>query len=91
MRFIFNRSSNDVSVIRYMKFKTYVNDFSKHPDYQADRGYYYKFLNGNIKMIKYVLEDNGFNDAYGYDFTILWSISPIKNELYQYLTNYPKV
>ena len=78
-------------MIRYMKFKPYVGDFSKTLEKQPDRGYYYKFLNGEIRMIKYILEDNGFNDAFGYEFTILWSIGPIKNELYQCLTNYQKV
>ena len=78
-------------MMRYMKFKPYMGDLSKQPEQPPDRGYYYKFLNGDIRMIKYTFEDNGFNEAIGDEFTILWSIFPIKNELYQCLTNYQKV
>jgi len=79
--------------IRYLQFKPLTDDplhcASKNPQ---DFGYYFKFLNnGEIKLIKYLLEDNGFLETSHNNWTILWSVGPIKNEIYNSLSPYQKV
>ena len=56
-----------------------------------DFGYYFKFMSGDIKLIKYLLEDNGFVETSHNNWTVLWSIGPIKFEVYNGLSPYQKV
>lgn len=78
--------------IRYMQFKPLTEDLDSysHKEYK-DFGYYFKFSNGEIKLIKYLLEDNGFLETSHNNWTILWSIGPIKFEIYNSLSPYQKV
>lgn len=62
----------------------------EHKNYK-DYGYYFKFFNGDIKLIKYLLEDNGFLETSHNNWTILWTIGPIKFEIYNSLSPYQKV
>ena len=76
-----------------MQFKPLTDD----PEHCArktpqDFGYYFKFLNNaEIKLIKYLFEDNGFLETSHNNWTMLWSIGPIKFEVYNSLSPYQKV
>lgn len=78
--------------LRYLQFKPLTDDvahcIAKTPQ---DFGYYFRFLTGDIKLIKYLLEDNGFIETSHNNWTILWSIGPIKFETYNSLSPYQKV
>ena len=78
--------------IRYMLFKPLHHDLSllSNKNYE-DHGYYFKFYNGEIKLIKLIFEENGFKETSHNNFTIFWSIGPIKTEVYNSLTPYQKV
>jgi len=78
--------------IRYLKFRPYVDPIDMRPYKPPDRGYYYKVSKGDIPLIRFTLEDNGFREAMGnQEFTILWSVSNMKSAVYQNLKRYQKV
>lgn len=78
--------------IRYLQFKPLTEDPSHfEPKTLQDYGYYFRFLNGEIKLIKYLLEDNGFLETSHNNWTILWSVGPIKFDIYNSLSPYQKV
>ena len=57
-------------------------------------GYWFRFYNSDVKIIRYVLEDKGFrenNNIRNQDWLIMWSTWGIKSEIYQILTKYQKV
>ena len=71
-----------------------------------DNGYYFKFYSGDVRLIRYTLEvdllmnyifnlfqDNGFREATNnsHEWTIMWSTSSLKSQVYQSLTRYQKV
>ena len=58
-----------------------------------DRGYYFKFLSTDIKLIRYTLEDNGFREAgaRNNEWTIMWACGSLKSGVYQGLSKYQKV
>lgn len=75
-----------------MRFKPYYGDLAVKNTEKIDRGYYFKFINANITIIRTVLEENGFMEHdKGFDFSILWCIGPIKSDIYQCLSFYQKV
>ena len=62
------------------------------PKTPRDLGYYFCFLSGQIPLIKYTLEDNGFKQKeYNSTFTLLWGIKREPNMTYQLLAPYQKV
>eukprot|EP01022_Parablepharisma_sp_SALTPOND_P014233 TRINITY_DN191_c0_g1_i1.p1 TRINITY_DN191_c0_g1~~TRINITY_DN191_c0_g1_i1.p1 ORF type:complete len:624 (-),score=34.24 TRINITY_DN191_c0_g1_i1:6279-8150(-) len=80
------------STIRYLKFRPYVDPIDIRPYKPPDRGYYYKMHKGDIPLIKYTLEDNGFREAVGLqEWTIMWSVTSMKSQVYQGLKKYQKV
>ena len=59
-----------------------------------NRGLFYKCNNNtDVKLIKYFLEDNGFRPVKERDqeFSLMWSCSTIKSQVYQALNRYQKV
>jgi hypothetical protein len=55
------------------------------------KGYSFKFGNGEVKLIRNFLFENGFVESTTQPFTIYWCIGPIKHEIYQALMRYQKV
>jgi tubulin polyglutamylase TTLL5 len=57
-----------------------------------DIGYSFKFSGGScVRLIKGTLEENGFSETTGKNWTILWNSGPIKTEVYMGLFAYQKV
>ena len=48
---------------KYLKFRPYINPMSIRPHKPSDHGYYFKMYKGNIPLIQYTLEDNGFKES----------------------------
>ena len=65
----------------------------KRPAKQPDRGYYFKFYsNSDVKLIRYLLEDNGFIEANSSQaWTMQWSCCTLKSDVFQFLGPYQKV
>lgn len=78
---------------RYLKFRPFIDPIDIRPYKPADRGYYYKIFKGDVALIRYTLEDNGFREAVNnnQEWSIMWSISNMKSQVYQSLTKYQKV
>ncbi len=76
---------------KYLRFRPYIDPMSLKPYRPPDRGYYYKMYNGgHIRLISFLLEDNGFREVSKRDqeFTLLWATSNIKSHVYQGLGRY---
>ncbi len=58
-----------------------------------DIGYFYKFQTGKVRLIKCLLDENGFKDCHfnNKNWTIQWSSSPFKMETYRNLLPYQKL
>lgn len=56
-----------------------------------DLGYYYKFGSSAIKLVKGLLEENGFKETNDKNWTMYWSSCAIKNDVYTNLFAYQKV
>ncbi len=52
---------------------------------------YFKFNNGEIGLIRHTLEENGLRETSHGNWNLLWSIGPIKEEVYKELKPYQKV
>ena len=81
------------SKVRYLKFRPYVDPITIRPYKPPDRGYSYKIYKGDVALIRYTLEDNGFREAStnGQEWTIMWAICNMKSQVYQAMTKYQKV
>ena len=80
------------SIVRYLKFQPMLMDINERPKTPPDHGYYFKFNISDVKLIKYLLEENGFRETNNSNsFSIMWSNGVIKNEIYQCLGYYQKV
>ena len=79
--------------IRYLKFRPYIDPITIRPYKPSDRGYYYKMYKGNIPLIRYTFEDNGFREATNpsQEWSIMWGSCNLKSEVYQTLRKYQKV
>jgi hypothetical protein len=67
---------------KYVCFRPYIDPISIRPYKPQDKGYYFKMYNGvEVRLIRYLLEDNGFRDATKRDqeYTVMWSCSNIKS------------
>ena len=51
----------------------------------------YKILRGETRLVRSVLEVNGFNYTESHDWNVLWSNSVCKNYLYEGLNEYQKI
>ena len=60
----------------------------------SKNGYNFRFYNADVKIVRYLLEDNGFREnanPRNQDWMIMWSTWGYKSDLYQTLTKYQKV
>ncbi len=78
---------------RFLKFRPYVDPIAIRPYRPPDRGYYYKIYKGDVALIRYTLEDNGFREAVNnlQEWTVMWSVCNMKSQVYQALGKYQKV
>jgi hypothetical protein len=62
-----------------MLFRPYIDPMSIRPYKPADRGFYFKFYNSDVRLIRYTFEDNGFREASDrkQDWSIMWASSTI--------------
>ncbi|EAS05014.3 tubulin-tyrosine ligase family protein (macronuclear) [Tetrahymena thermophila SB210] len=95
-----NKNSNNVAklppklipvnqnIVRYLQFKPWNGVLQ---DNVQDSGYYFKLNNCNIKLVRGLLEENGFRETIDKDWTIMWVVGSIKSEIYQTMMAYQKV
>lgn len=79
---------------KYLIFRPFIDPMTLRPHKPPDKGYYFKFYNNiDVRLIRFLLEDNGFREATKRDqeFTVMWACSNIKSQVYQGLTKYQKV
>ena len=55
---------------------------------KKDVGYYFKFGSSPIKLVKGLLEENGFKESNDKNWTIYWSSCAIRSEVYSNLFAY---
>jgi tubulin polyglutamylase TTLL5 len=74
-------------------FRPYIDPINIRPYKPADKGYYFKNYNGNVTLIRYTLEDNGFRECAdrSHEWSVCWACSNIKSALYQGMTRFQKV
>jgi hypothetical protein len=77
--------------IRYFIFRPFQGNMRSKMEQPLDRGYFFRFLNGEVRLIENLLKDNGFRETNQDNFTLLWSIGPIKQEIYSTLQHFQKV
>lgn len=46
-----------------MLFRPYIDPMSIRPYKPADKGFYFKFYNSDVRLIRYTFEDNGFREV----------------------------
>ena len=51
----------------------------------------YKLVKSDTRLIKSVLETNGFNQTEGHDWNILWTSQSLKPYMYENLNKYQKI
>ena len=64
-----------------MLFRPYIDPMSIRPYKPADMGFYFKFYNSDVRLIRYTFEDNGFREVSDrkQDWTMMWACSNIKS------------
>ena len=78
---------------KYLKFRPFVGDVEGNLPNPEYAGYSFKMPNGNIKIVKQLLKDNGFQEIgpNSQNFTIWWHIGRIKPDFYVTLKAHQKV
>ena len=76
---------------RYLVFRPYIDPMNVRPLPKEDSGYYYKFHNSDVKLIRFTLEDNGFLESNKNNWSIMWHGGVVKSHVYQSLTKYQKI
>jgi tubulin polyglutamylase TTLL5 len=79
---------------KFLVFRPYEDPITIRPFQPPDRGYYFKLHKCDVKIIRYTLEDNGFREIpqlESKDWTMMWSCSALKPQIYQQLLKYQKV
>ncbi|CAK80151.1 unnamed protein product (macronuclear) [Paramecium tetraurelia] len=77
-----------IPMTRYLTFKPYSGSTDIIIN---DVGYYYKFGSSPIKLVKGLLEENGFKENNDKNWTLYWSSCAIRSEIYTNLFAYQKV
>ena len=49
---------------KYLIFQPFTGSMSVRPIFDENSAYKYKFLNSEVKLIRYTLEDNGFSESF---------------------------
>ena len=92
IRMIEKGTTKKSTAVRCLKFRPYVDPIDIRPYKPPDKGYYYKIYKGDILLIRYTLEDNGFREAAAnQEWSIMWSVTNMKSQVYQSLKKYQKV
>lgn len=73
---------------KYLIFRPIL--FNERPPSQPNVGYMFKFLGGEVKLIRWLLEDNGFKEGKN-NWLIGWSNTAMRSQIYQNLTPFQKV
>eukprot|EP00743_Colponemidia_sp_Colp-15_P008256 GILK01008960.1.p1 GENE.GILK01008960.1~~GILK01008960.1.p1 ORF type:complete len:1151 (-),score=218.57 GILK01008960.1:197-3385(-) len=77
---------------RFLHFVPFVGSMSKGPPVPADTGLYYRINHGDGRLVRWILENNGFREiSGGSDWMFLWTGGSIKPYMFQTLTRYQKV
>jgi tubulin polyglutamylase TTLL5 len=76
-----------------MIFRPYVEPMNIAPMAPPDKGYYYIMHHSDVKLIRYILEDNGFCrlPPRSNDWSLMWHGGPPKSAVYQCMTKYQKI
>ena len=78
---------------KFLIFRPYIDPMSTRPIINDKNLYTFKFINSDVKLIRYTLEDNGFKEAGNLknNWTIMWHGGAVKNHIYESLTKYQKI
>ena len=78
---------------KYLLFKPFLEPMNQPPASPPDRGYYFRLMNSDTRLIKYLLEDNGFIEVppNHTGWTISWFGGHAKASDYQTMTRYQRV
>ena len=88
------KAVNNTSKGRYLHFRPFPGEVVERPELMKKNGYYFRFHNSDVKIIRYTLEDNGFrenNNLRNQDWLVMWSNTGYKSDVYQNMTKYQKV
>mmetsp|Transcript_17441 Transcript_17441/g.17190 ORF Transcript_17441/g.17190 Transcript_17441/m.17190 type:complete len:118 (+) Transcript_17441:513-866(+) len=67
---------------------------TERPELMKKNGYYFRFQNADVRIVRYTLEDNGFREnanPRNNDWLIMWSNSGYKSDIYQSMNKFQKV
>ena len=56
-----------------------------------DHGYYFALLTYDIKLVRRLLEENGFIETKADNFVVCWGHGTFNTKVFQYLSPYQKV
>eukprot|EP00742_Colponemidia_sp_Colp-10_P009226 GILJ01010045.1.p1 GENE.GILJ01010045.1~~GILJ01010045.1.p1 ORF type:complete len:1156 (-),score=172.77 GILJ01010045.1:144-3611(-) len=77
---------------RFLQFVPFVGAMNKGPPLPADTGLYFRINHGDGRLVRWILESNGFREiSGGSDWMFLWTGGSIKPYMFQTLTRYQKV
>jgi tubulin polyglutamylase TTLL5 len=78
---------------KFLIFKPFVEPMNQPPATPADRGYYFRLMNSDTRLVKYLLEDNGFIEvpANHPAWSITWFAGHAKASDYQTMNRYQRV
>ena len=88
------KAVNNTSTGKYLHFRPYIGSMDDRPVLMNKNGYNFRFFNTDVKIVRYVLEDNGFrenNNLRNQDWMLMWSTCGYKSDIYQILTKYQKI
>jgi len=88
------KATNNISTGRHLHFRPFTGDINDRPELMKKNGYWFRFFNADVKIIRYTFEDNGFrenNNVRNQDWLVMWSNNGFKSDIYQTLTRYQKV
>ena len=78
---------------KYLIFKPFLEPMNQPPATPPDRGYYFRLMNSDTRLIKYLLEDNGFIEVPPNhpSWSITWFAGHAKASDYQTMNRYQRV
>lgn len=82
MNAFINKEVSEKSSKKYLIFRPYIDPMNLKPYQPPDKGYYFKFNNTNVKIVRYTYEDNGFRETKGHDWTFCWSSGNLKQNFF---------
>lgn len=77
---------------RFLKFRPLQGNLNFKPSRSPDKGFYFRLIGAEPKLIRYTLEDNGFHEEKQTNkFSILWSSSGLRSSMFQGLNKFQKL